>query len=177
MTQTTTIIRSATPGDGEIIAHVHVDAWQSAYREIMPAEFLDGLCKADRQEKWIAILTKEAPKEFNIVAEHDGHVVGFASGGPERKNDPDFTGELYAIYLLDEFRGQGVGADLLRKSIESIVGLGMDSMKVWVLRENPYRAFYERNGGKLLSEEDTIKIGEMEMIEVAYGWTKLTATE
>ena len=81
MPQSVATIRPATLDDAEAIAHVHVKAWRTAYRGIMPADFLDGLAEEGRREKWVTILTKDAPKEFNIVAEHDGKVVGFASGG------------------------------------------------------------------------------------------------
>ena len=148
-----TVIRPAVIDDAPAIAHVHVEAWRTAYRGIMPSEFLDGLSKGDRRDKWIAILTKDAPKEFNIVAEQDGQIVGFASGGPDRKSDPNFTGELYAIYLLEEYRSQGIGTALFQQSVETLLGFGMDSMKVWVLRENPCRKFYERLGGELFGRE------------------------
>ena len=173
MTEPTTIIRPATLDDAQAIAHVHIEAWQTAYREIMPAAFLNGLSKDARRDKWVTILGKQVDNEFNLAAEHDGRIVGFASGGPERKNDPEFSGELYAIYLLEEYRRQGIGSVLLRNSVESLLALGMKSLKVWVLRDNPYRKFYERHGGVLLAGEETIKIGDMEMIEVAYGWTRL----
>jgi len=167
------IIRAAALDDAPAIAHVHIEAWRTAYRDIMPVALLEGLSEDVRRDEWQTILTKDAPMEFNLVAEKNGQIVGFASGGPERKNDPDFTGELYAIYVLDEFRGQGIGTDLLWNSVKSLLAFGMESMKVWILKDNPYRVFYERHGGVLLAGEDTITIGEMEMIEVAYGWTRL----
>jgi hypothetical protein len=42
-------------------------------------------------------------------------------------------------------------------------------MIVWVLRDNPYRRFYEAVGGEVVSER-MISIGEAELPEVAYGW-------
>lgn len=176
MTQSMTVIRPAVLNDAPAIAHVQVEAWRTAYREIMPSSFLDGLSKDDRRDKWDTILTKDAPTEFNYVAELDGRIVGFASGGPERKSDPRFSGELYAIYLVDDCRGQGIGTGLFNKSVESLLQLEMESMKVWVLKNNPYRTFYERRGGELLAGEDPIKIGDKEMSHVAYGWADLTKT-
>jgi L-amino acid N-acyltransferase YncA len=169
-----TVIRPATLADAEAIAHVYVEAWRTAYRGIMPTAFLDSLSKEDRRDRWQAILTKNAPREFNFVAEQDGEIVGIASGGPERKGDPDFTGELYAIYLLDEHRGHGIGTALFQRSVETLVALGIKSMKVWVLRDNPHRAFYERLGGELLLGEDIIELGGSEMVRIAYGWRRLS---
>ena len=50
----------------------------------------------------------------------------------------------------------------------------MKSMKVWVLKDNPYRAFYERRGGVLVGE-DAIKIAEMDLRRIAYGWKQLAS--
>ncbi len=48
----------------------------------------------------------------------------------------------------------------------------MTSMKVWVLADNPFRAFYEALGGKYVSEKEIV-IGGAPLIEVAYGWNEL----
>ena len=36
------VIRDATPSDSRAIAEVHVASWRWAYRDDLPAEFLDG---------------------------------------------------------------------------------------------------------------------------------------
>jgi GNAT superfamily N-acetyltransferase len=166
------IIRPATIDDAEAIAHVHVEAWRTAYRRIVPEEYLDRLSKEDRKNRWVTSLGDRSSKGFTFVAESDGEIVAFAGAGPERKNDPDYAGELYAIYLLDTFQRQGIGTALLRTVMTRLAELGMQSMKVWVLRDNPARAFYERHGGVLVGE-DTIRIADREMSEVAYGWKQL----
>lgn len=163
------VIRSATPDDAEAIAHVHVEAWRSTYRTLLPGLFLDGLSVDGRLGNWRSILTDDAPNKFTFVAQFDAEIVGFATAGPERTNDPNFSGELYGIYLRDSFHGRGIGTALFQRSVESLQSLGMNSIKVWVLRDNPYRAFYERHGGVRL-EEKTVKIAEIDLVEVAYGW-------
>lgn len=45
----------------------------------------------------------------------------------------------------------------------------MRSLIVWVLKENPYRKFYEGLGG-VLAEEKEIEIGGVMLPEVAYRW-------
>lgn len=166
------MIRPATVDDAQAIAHVHVEGWRTAYRQILPTAYLDGLSKDDRTVQWRTILGNRLSKGFTFVAESRGQIVGFASGGPERKNDPEFAGELYAIYLLETFHRQGIGTALLRTVETRLREIGIRSMKVWVLRDNPYRSFYERRGGTLVGGE-TIKIAELDVDEVAYGWKEL----
>jgi GNAT superfamily N-acetyltransferase len=166
------MIRPATLDDAQAIAHVDVEAWRTAYRQILPAAYLDRLSKNNRRFMWVTILGNSSFKGFAFVAESDGEIIGFANGGPNRRNDPNYTGELYSIYLLDEFQRQGIGTALFRRSVESLLELGMKSMEVWVLKDNPCRAFYERHGGVLVGE-DMMEIGDMDLIEVAYGWERL----
>jgi hypothetical protein len=45
----------------------------------------------------------------------------------------------------------------------------MNSMLVWVLRDNPSRGFYEALGGEYVREQ-AITIGGANLIELAYGW-------
>lgn len=162
-------IRLATLDDAQAIALVHVQAWRTAYRGILPDAYLDVLSVDARRDMWQATLVKNAPEEFIVVAEVDGRVVGFANGGPERRHDPDFAGELYAIYLLEEHRGRGVGSALFEAVVEQLLALDLNSMKVWVLRNNPYRRFCERRGGVLVGQEMN-RIANLDLIEVAYGW-------
>ena len=40
-------------------------------------------------------------------------VVGFASYGRNLEEDPEYRGEIYALYVLKDFRGQGLGGRLV----------------------------------------------------------------
>jgi hypothetical protein len=44
-------LRAGTLDDVPAIAAVHVQSWQTSYRHILPAEFLDGLDVARRAER------------------------------------------------------------------------------------------------------------------------------
>ena len=99
-------------------------------------------------------------------------MIGFANGGPERDGRDDFRGELYGLYVLPSWHGQGVGKRSVVNFAEWLLDSGVDTMLVWTLAANPYRRFYERLGGKPVAEKD-IEIGEQKLIEVAYGWHDL----
>jgi L-amino acid N-acyltransferase YncA len=169
-------VREARLEDAAAIARVHVAAWQTAYRGIVPDAYLDSLDPARRELRWREMLSQRADRECHYVAETlDGELVGFAAGGPARTEIalPDrtehFDGELYAIYLLAEQRRRGAGRLLTRAVAQRLLERGMASMLVWVLAANPSRAFYERLGGVLVGEQP-IMIADTELIEVAYGW-------
>ena len=96
------MVRPATADDAREIARVHIASWRSTYEEMVPRDFLDSLSEAGYTERWTRIVDAGSTRVY--VAEHDGELVGFASGGRERAGESGYRGELYAIYVLDSFQ-------------------------------------------------------------------------
>ena len=168
-------VRVATPEDVSAIAKVHVDTWRTTYRGIVPDEHLANLSYERRANGWIQIL-KRAPKDsnFTYVAEAaSGEIVGFANGGIERTGDPLYKGELTAIYILQSYQRKGIGRHLVQAVVEGLGRLGIHSMLIWVLRDNPACQFYAALGGHPVREQ-ALEIGGKPLIEVAYGWRNTT---
>ena len=127
-------IREANPADAGPMARVHVDAWRTAYAGIVPAGHLDGLSYGERESRWKEILTKGQARH-NLVAETGaGEVVGFAGGGPEREGTPDYRGELYAIYLLDEYHWTSISEKVSVVVLSKLWPTGLprtESLRCW----------------------------------------------
>lgn len=168
-------IRAANLDDAGAMARVHVDSWRTTYPGIVPAEYLAGLSYRKRELVWIDILAAGRPAESNFVAETDcGEIVGFAGGGPKREGNPAYPGELYAVYLLEEYQRAGVGRRLVSAVARQLLADGFPSMLTWVLEDNcPARRFYEGLGGTEVGRQ-TITIGGADLVEVAYGWRDVT---
>ena len=77
-------IRAAELSDSEGIAHVHTLSWQSAYRGILPDEWLDALRWEDRKIRWDAILSSGTRGNVVVAANAQKEIIGFASIGPSR---------------------------------------------------------------------------------------------
>lgn len=108
------------------------------------------------------------------MAENEkGTIVGFAAGGKERSGAYlVYDGELYAIYLLEEVQGQGIGKALVKQVAQSLLDRGYHSMLVLVLAENSARYFYETLGAvQIHTELETIAGERYE--EVVYGWKSI----
>lgn len=166
-------IRPATLADAEGLARVHVDTWRSAYRGIVPDEVLDTLSYAGRAARWHEILLRTEGTTVNLVAEEEGQVVGFASGGPMREGPPGVDGELYALYVRAEAQGRGLGRRLTQAAAAWLHTHGYHSMLVLVLADNPACHFYERLGGHYVGAA-SITIGGVDLAERAYVWDDLT---
>jgi hypothetical protein len=164
-------IRPATLDDAEAIEHIRVETWRATYRGLLPDGLIDGLRSdpAQRRER----LRRQPADQFSFVAEDGGEVVGYAFGGPERANDPEYKGEVYAIYVLPAKQGKGLGRALIRGSVNELEAHGIGTLLIWVLRENTIgRRFYERLGGRIVREKPLEEFpGAADHIEIGYGWS------
>ncbi|HAZ40288.1 MAG TPA: GNAT family N-acetyltransferase, partial [Exiguobacterium sp.] len=96
-------IREARLEDASTIARVHIDAWRETYQGIIPDPYLAQLSYEKRTKQWEQTLVDQRV----YVVELEDEVVGFAQGGPNRRDARE--GELYAIYVLRASQGQGLG--------------------------------------------------------------------
>jgi len=166
------------PSDAPAIARVHVASWRTTYRGLLPDAYLAAMDVDDYAGRWERSLRSPLTPAVVLVAEAEGEVVGFASAGPERDGDRRYEGELYAIYLLRDFQGRGLGRALVEAAATDLAGRGITSMAVWVLRDNlAARGFYERLGGVYLRERE-LDLGpdcDVDAPEVAYLWSDIRA--
>ena len=165
-------IRAAGIADAAGIARVHVDAWRSTYRGIVPDSLLDGLSYEQRARTRREHLEKADPDCCSFVAV-DGRagIVGFSVAGPRRDGDAGYSGELYALYVLDEHQGKGLGKRLFLETVRWLSQRGHASLLTWVLERNPSRGFYPAMGGIEVGTK-TIELG-VPLVEVSYGWADL----
>jgi len=141
----------------------------------VPEECLANLDYARNAERVAQVLGDPEGQTRLFVAENEcGEVVGFACGGPLREPLLEYDGELYAIYVLKAYQGQGIGRALVAAVAGDLLSRGYRSLVIWVLRDNPYRRFYEALGGQVIAEK-TIQIGGAELVEVGYGWSDLAS--
>ena len=168
-------IRRGRSDDAAAIARVHVDSWRSTYAGMLPEDMLVKLSSADHEARWWRhVLGRFRRRHYVYVAEHetDG-VIGFISGGPARDSGLEPESEIYALYLLDEYHGEGIGRALFVKLATHLNRECGTSLIVWVLSENPSRYFYEAMGGRRIGLRSE-RMGNAEVQETAYGWSDIT---
>lgn len=168
-------VRRATVDDAEAIERIRVETWRATYRGLLPDGVIDHLqSNVERRREY---LRSASPSTVSFVAEEGADVVGYAFAGPERTHDPEYPGEVYAIYVLPAAQGKGHGRALIRECAGELTSRGLTSMLIWVLRENRIgRGFYDRLGGRPVREKPLEEFpGAEEHVEVAYGWTDLSS--
>ncbi|MGB8343443.1 MAG: GNAT family N-acetyltransferase [Ktedonobacteraceae bacterium] len=167
-------IREARLEDAEGVAKVYIAGWRTTYPGIVPDDYLANMSVEEHTKRWQNILGSD--DGFVYVAEDEpGIVAGFIWGGDVRdKSDPAFTGELHAIYVLKSYQGHDIGRRLVRVLAQQLLGVGIQSMIVWVLAANPARRFYEKLGAKLLKTAPYQVPGiDLFLDDTGYGWTNV----
>lgn len=127
--------------------YVHYKAWQQAYTGLVDQSYLDKMSV----EKCVEIAYKWPD---NLLVAKDGErVVGFVGYGDCRNDDIKDAGEVFAIYVLAEYYGKGVGRALMDAALDL---LPQDRVAVWVLQGNKRAIrFYEKCGFRSDGKSDT----------------------
>jgi len=161
-------IREATEDDVQGWATVQVRSWQSAYRNIMPDDFLSSLSVEKNAEGFLKAFETYKGASFYFVAIKDEQIIGNLVLSKCRDEDKPSAGEIIAIYLLEEYWDMGYGRLMLEHSINTLKQKGFKEILIWVLEENHRaRTFYEKFGFVLDGSTKEVEIGKR-LVEVRY---------
>lgn len=147
-------IRKASSEDACNYVDCLISCWQSAYKGIVPDEFLNNMSadKGQRIEKYRKSLTNPDIETYCVI--HEEGIIGFLC---IHKKDSD----IWAIYLIEEFCGKGYGKAILDFAVTELKRIGHKQIFLWVFEEN-YRArrFYEKNRFYLNGEKREMTYGK-----------------
>jgi GNAT superfamily N-acetyltransferase len=148
---------------------VQVETWRTTYRGIVPDAYLAGLNTEQRALRWRERLSTA---EHILVAELNGEVVGFVSGGAIREPLEGYDAEIHAIYLLVRSQRTGIGTDLIIELARRLDEAGFKSMVVWLFEANTAARFYEKSGAVRIGVKER-EIGGVRLPLLAYGWPNI----
>ena len=126
-------------------AFVHWKCWQETYPGLVSQDYLDKFT-----------LEKSEGKAFQwrdniLVAKEGDRVIGFVGYGDHGPEEPDM-GEVYALYVLPEYHGTGVGRQLMDAALEALAAY--PKICLWAVKGNGRAVrFYEKYGFRLTGEE------------------------
>ena len=161
------VIRPSEINDAYSMSRIYVQSWRDTYLSVIPFGFLFEMSESQHKRAFInEIISKQV---ISFVAEEGGRIVGFITGGNERKGNHIYAGEIYTLYVLKNFQRQGIGGKLVSALAKQLNWNGLYSMLVRVLKLNPYRRFYKKINGIYLKTERLTFAGESLDVET-YGW-------
>lgn len=160
-------IRWAQLEDIQALSLVHSEAYRNAYQGIIPDEYLNQVTLEVREEYFYTALTQGEDRV--AIALIDKKTVGCMVIKACSDDDlQSHSGEITAIYLLQNYRGIGLGKTLLKWGIEKLKAFGCTTVAIWVLRENSNAIrFYEKQGFVRDGAERLISRGK-ELIQFRY---------
>ena len=167
------IIRKARVDDARGIAKVHLDTWKSAYRGIVPDDYLASLSSQKLERGWTKALQQVSPPEVVFVVDDpEEGIIGFARAGPCKSDPYHYAAELQAIYILEKHQRKGLGTQLFFQVTRHFLQHKINSMVLWVLTENSATLFYEELGGTAIAQNQR-EIGGENLPITAYAWPRL----
>ena len=145
------IIRKKERKDCKAIAHIVTIAWNETYRGIVPDSFLDNLFLNEEERANNSYNNFNEKENHQYVLEVDNNIVGFIKVGSSNDNY-DNCGEIYALYIINGYKGKGYGKKLIEVGIKELKEMKFNKMIIGCLEGNPSNKFYEHIGGKLIEQ-------------------------
>lgn len=142
-------VREMDGADIEAVSAIRVRGWQAAYAGMVPRTYLDAMTVEGDAVQRRQLFSRPGRPSRDLVALGDRGPVGWICFGPCRgeMSVPGRAGEVYALYVLPELTGRGIGQRLLEEAHARMKGRGFDVSLLWVLAGNRRaRRFYERAG-------------------------------
>ena len=161
-------IRLARPEDAVAVAQIHVRAWQAAYRNLMPAQYLDALRAEDRAARY-DFASRDPIRPSTLVAVDGDSICGFATVARAVQSDAPNYGELCALYVAPEQWGRGIGVALVKAARNRLLLLGYRQAVLWILLGNARaERFYLRDGWTSDGLQRTATVWDANVEEVRY---------
>lgn len=138
-------VRPARPQDAELVAHLQLSTWRTAYADLLPAEVLDAPLKQVAAVWLNAIEAPPSDRHLLLVAQERDQVVGFAASQPvpdDEGLEPAVTSELATLLVEPRWGRRGHGSRLLAASVEHWRHAGTTLATTWVFeRDQVTRGF------------------------------------
>ena len=161
------VIRPTEISDAQSMSRIYVRSWLDTYLSVVPFGFLFEMSESQHKQAFRNEIINN--QVISFVAEETSNIVGFITGGNERKGNDIYGGEIYTLYVLKYYQRRGIGSKLVSALTKQLNQNGIYSMLVRVLKLNPYRRFYKKINGIYLKTERLTFAGESLDVET-YGW-------
>lgn len=136
------IIREATIEDLPSLIRLHVETWNETY-----PNFKTPPTYKIREYQWREQFKEASESWFCFVIENSKNVlIGFAQG----KRNEDDTGVIDKIYLLRKYQRLGLGRKLVGYVVRRFLNIGVTSIALYGIPQNPSCYFHDAIGGEKL---------------------------
>ncbi|WP_391115952.1 GNAT family N-acetyltransferase [Psychrobacillus sp. L3] len=140
------IIRVMQLSDIENVRKIAADTWRDTYSSFIPKDIQekvlrDAYCAEEMENRFKTTVT--------LVAEDKEEIMGYAFFSGDLSSKDVF---LESLYVHPNHQGKGAGKQLLLAGLSNFKEPGTFSLTVY--KGNPNIAFYEREGFKVIKENN-----------------------
>ncbi len=168
------IIRKASIYDSIGITKVYIETLKSSHKTFIDSNYVESVSFDKQKRLFMNKLNKES---LIYVAESKiGEIVAFAIPEVSKDANGNNRGEIAMIYVLDRFQGEGIGFKLIQKSVKTFIKSNINSMVMWVLKDNPSNGFCESLGGEP-KETKLLQLGTLDYVSIGYVWKDLESCD
>lgn len=131
-------VRPAGREDAPEIARIQIETWRTAYAEVLPTAFVDGLDPDAVVAAWTSAITEPpSPAHRVLVALEQQWRVGFVAVGPagdleESDPDPAATAAIATILVEPRWGRRGHGSRLLAAATDLAREDGTTRLIAWI---------------------------------------------
>ena len=162
------LISRASYDDLPEVAWIHITSWKQTYVDQVPQAYLDNLDVTRRLRLWQEQFPNRDVSGL-FIAKTNNTAAGFVCFGRARDEDRQDWGEIYAIYVLKERWGRGIGYALHKNACAELKENGFVRAYLWALDMNHRAIAAYRRWGAVV-ERDRLKdhaIGGQRVKEVS----------
>ncbi len=137
---------TATVSDLHRLTQVEIESKKASIPQCVESVELDKTLRYRRWETYMAGSSPSSslPERVIFVAKEQDTIIGYLAGHHTTRFGLDC--ELQSVYVLKPSQGQGIGTALLERFAAWMTEHLFRSACVGVAPENPYRAFYLKQG-------------------------------
>lgn len=158
------VIRKMEKRDCKAVAHVVTVSWNETYKGIVPDNFLNNLYKNEEERSINLFNNFDELKNHEFVLEINDEIVGFINVGKSDDSDYLDCGEIYALYIINNYKGQGFGKKMVEVGIGELKNMGYEKMIIGCLEGNKSNEFYKHIGGKFVKTRIFEKLNLLENV-------------
>ena len=98
-----------------------------------PKEFLDSLYINEEVRAQNSYNNFNKKENHQYVLEINNEVVGFIKVGKSNVTEYDNCGEIYALYIINKYKGYGFGKKLIEAGIKELKLMNFDKMVIKII--------------------------------------------
>jgi len=156
-----------------LLAELDVATWADGHDGILPADLMAYLPSSPWHNEafWRSRLADSSRQHWVWLVETT-EPVGYVTFGSKLETGfPAYCGEIERFYLLDAWRGRGLGSLIWREAVAQLARADLLPHITTVFTFNTdAQRFYERHGGKRLGEQTAFEWRGMPIRESVYGF-------